>query len=119
MINLLKFIYSQLSQVTQVYQEQAQEDAKMPYAVFKCDTLDNIDHKDLHVLEVNVWDNNTDATDLENITDSIIKKLDRMKYIDLDFSATINKMTRLSLPDPGTSIRRREVRFEIKTREVK
>ena len=120
----LKMIYEKLKTVhARVYQEEApqidpdtEEPPIFPYVVFKTPTITPVFIRDDIILEVTIWGNNTDTTEIEDLADSIDAVLDRYKHYEEGIMATrLYKMNRLAIPDPDERLRRRELRYICKT----
>ena len=116
MIELLKMITTTLRTAHErVYKEIAPQDATFPYVVYRLPTSNDTEGREDFILEIDIWDNNTNTTALETLTESIDRKLNRFKYVDSKLSACSYRINRMMIPDPDTSIKRRQLRYEIKT----
>jgi hypothetical protein len=116
MIDFKKKIYELLSTVITTYDNRAAQDAEMPYCTYTI--LVNVKNyqRDIIMLRVTIWDENTDARDIENLTDSIDHLLDRYKYYeDGVLQTSIYRTTRGEVSDPEPNILRRELQFDCKT----
>ena len=77
-------------------------------------SVPNNSYSDNNLLQVDIWDNkDTDINEIETITDSIHKALNRLHYIDsfMQFSINRDNPYRLGLPDPSINIQRRQLRY--------
>lgn len=114
------------SGITRVYNERAPKNTEYPYIIYNIVNSDPDFQRQDFVLEVDVWGNNSNTTQIENLTDLIDGDGDlnptnpsgfnRFKYFSsgvLQFNAY--RMSRLTLPDSDEKIRRRQLRYEIKT----
>lgn len=91
------------------------EEKVYPYVEIRFpNALPNNSFSDNNLLEVDIWDNKgTDIREIEAITDSVHKALNRLKHNDMVMNVSINRNTphRLSLPDPTIHIQRRQLRY--------
>ena len=87
-----------------------------PYVVFKFPTsTPNFTREDF-ILSVDIWGDDPDTTEIEQITTKIDTALDRqMVFIQGKLSTRFYRINRNMLPDPDQRLRRRELRFECKT----
>lgn len=107
---------------TRVYQERlpkkdpgTNKPPAFPYIVFNLKNLDNSDSRDDCILEIDIWDNKpSDTTELETIADNIENVLKGSKPNNNYFQASFYKMYRIPVPDPDESIRRRQLRYQVK-----
>lgn len=95
-----------------------EDDEKVyPYVEIKFPTtVPNNTFSDNNLLEVDIWDKEgTDIREIETITNSIHKALNRLQYNDSVMNVSINRNTpyRLNLPDPIIHIQRRQLRYVI------
>jgi hypothetical protein len=115
LIRLLTFITSKLNEITpKVYLEQAPAKTPFPYVVFNLPNSDEAEFREDFVLEVDVWDKSPDTTALETLTVSIDQALSRLKHLDTNFQASFYRVSRLMLPDDDPTIRRRQLRYQVK-----
>lgn len=81
----------------------------------------NNSFSDNNLFQIDIWDNkDTDIREIENITDSIHKVLNRYHFINnhMQFSINRNDPYRLSLADVDLTIQRRELRYLITIYEI-
>lgn len=116
MVSLFQSIYSKLNEVhSRVYFELAPQNAEFPYIVYKFPNSNRDEHREDFTLEIDIWDNKADTTELETITDNIDKKLNRLQILDENFHVSIYRINRLMVPDTDPSIHRRQLRYNVKT----
>jgi hypothetical protein len=119
MMNLLQVLFTKLSEIQKpVYFELAPSNAVFPYIVYKLPNSTNVesDRQD-YVLQVDVWDNKSDTTALETLTNDIDKKLNKMEHLDFTQFIKIERENRLMVPDTDPEIRRRQLRYTVKQYE--
>lgn len=119
MKNLLQYIFSILSETLKpVYLEVAPNEVAYPYIVFSLPNSVNVesDRQD-YTLQINIWDNKTDTTALETLTDLIDGKLYKRQYLDSNQFIKFERESRLMVPDTDPSIKRRQLRYTVKTYE--
>ncbi|CAM3729811.1 hypothetical protein [Mesobacillus zeae] len=126
MMNLLKYLFTLLSQAQKpVYFEQAPEKdsitlapPKFPYIVFKLpDSLNVENDRQDYSLIIDIWDNRTDTTALENLTSQVDKLLYRLRVTDMNQFLMFERENRLMIPDEDTSIKRRQLQYTVKQYE--
>jgi hypothetical protein len=119
MINLLPYLFTKLSEAQKpVYFEIAPSTAVFPYIVFKLPNSVNVesDRQD-YVLQVDVWDKKADTTPLEALTSLVDSKLYKHEHLDANQFLKFERENRLMIPDPDTSIKRRQLRYTVKQYE--
>lgn len=122
MIDLQRFIVQQIKLVhPRVYLEFVPEsqNVEYPYVVYNFyDSDEMVDRREDILLEVDVWDKpvNGSAVTLETLSDAIHQKLNRLLYTDNTngWSGRFYLANRLMIPDPDPTIRRRQLRYEIR-----
>ena len=116
MNELLKNIYELIRTVTaNVYLEEAPENAKFPIVTYKLTTSIEDFQKEDFILEVNVWNNNTNTLTLEELTENIDNTLHRSAlYSNNQVQFNIYRTNRLMIDDPDRKIRRRQLRYVVK-----
>lgn len=115
MINFLTYIYGKLSSVAdRVKLEKAKQSTPFPYVTYKLPTSTEEGHREDFILEVDIWDNNSNTFNLEQLTTSIDKALNRETYIDSNIQVSIYRINRLMIPDTDETIRRRQLRYQCK-----
>jgi len=113
--DLKKLVQTKLKTLTtNVYFEQAADNALYPHAVF---TFREIDLGDLsrqdYVLEVDVWDKGTSTTAIDELSDKIEDLLQLQNLPQTHILPTFFKMDRKSILDQDKSIKHRLIRFQI------
>jgi hypothetical protein len=120
MIELQKYIVGQLKQVhPRVYQENAPQDGLFPYVVYRMPTSTENEWREDFILEIDIWDKPQDGSTvtLQQLSDAIDRALNRTRYVSTDrkWSTRIHRVNRLMIPDPDETIRRRQLRYELRT----
>lgn len=95
--------------------EQAPEGTAYPYITYNLPNSNEQEFREDFILEVNIWDKSSDTTALETLTDNVDKKINRLKYIDENMQVSFYRINRMMIPDPDPNIRRRELRYQVKT----
>jgi hypothetical protein len=118
MINLLKMLFTQLSDVgIPVYLEQPEQGTPPPYVSFSLPNSVEVETDRLdYTLQVDIWDNSRDNTRVETITTQIDNKLHKLRHLDNNQLLIFQRENRLMVPDPD-GLRRRQLRYVIKTYE--
>ncbi|OEH86252.1 hypothetical protein BHU72_12010 [Desulfuribacillus stibiiarsenatis] len=124
MISLLLYVTALLEKkADRVYQEIAPEKdpitnkkPEFPYVVYNFPPSSSpVPDRDDKILEIDVWDNIPDTTRLEQLTDSIDKSLNKLRHLEGDFFVIFQRLSKGSIPDPDPKIRRRQIRYLLKT----
>lgn len=116
MIELIKLINDKLSTVGRAYLEEAPQNCTFPYITFQFLITTEDFQREIFPLEVNVWGNDPDTTDIEEMADQIDRMLHRFKYYQKNVLQTsIYRVNRDMVPDPDPGIRRRMLLFNCKT----
>lgn len=108
-----------LTKCDRVFKEEADDNAMFPYVVFSLGTgIPNEERMDFY-LDIDVWDNKQDTTNLETLANNIIGDGNKLNATGLDHK-TINAATfylenRNVIKDPDARIKRRLLRFIIQT----
>ena len=98
-----------------VYFKSAKADTLYPYIIYDLPNSASIEDMELISLDIDVWDNNSDTTIIEDLASSIWNKLNRLQHIDENMSFSIYRATRLSLNDEDDSrLNRRLLAFNIR-----
>ncbi|SFJ83234.1 tail completion protein gp17 [Thermoflavimicrobium dichotomicum] len=121
MIELQKFIVSELKKIhPRVYQEWAPEDAVFPYVVYRFPTSNPNERREDFILEIDIWDQPPDGSTvtLQQLADQIDSSLNGVRYTSEDWNTRIDRINRLMIPDPDETIRRRQLRYELRTFEA-
>ncbi len=113
-MNELKYIINKLIEpLCDVYFGKAKDSPDYPYAVFMLSSEADFD-KDDYILEVDVYDKRNTAFEIDELSEKIIKKLDRHKEYKENIQTCIYRIGMLDLSNLET-IRRRQLRFICKT----
>ena len=99
---------------TNVYYEQARDNAMYPHIVF---SFRNIDLGDLsrqdYILEVDVWDKGTSTSNVEELSDKVEDLFHCQNLPQNHILPTFYKIDRKSIHDPNKNIKHRQIRFQI------
>lgn len=116
MNNLLEYIFTKLSETQKpVYFEIAPQKASLPYIVFKLPNSVTVESDRMdYVLQIDLWDNKADTSALETLTSDIDKSLYRLQYMDATQFIKFERESRLMIPDPDPTIKRRQLRYTVK-----
>lgn len=119
MIDLQKFIFNELRQIhPRVYAEWAPQDGAFPYVVYRLPTSNESGWREDFILEVDIWDRPDDGSTvpLQELADRIDQALHRRRYTSPEgWTTGIFRINRLMVPDPDPLIRRRQLRYELRT----
>ncbi|MDK2800567.1 MAG: hypothetical protein PWQ70_2186 [Clostridiales bacterium] len=124
MLLLNKIITSKLQEISELaHQKQffdtAIDKEQFPMAIFKFPNINEVEYRNDLILEIDIWNGATanKVIQLEQLTDEIDKKLNRLKYIDDDMQVTIYRLSpyRLNITDEDETIKRRQLRYICKT----
>ena len=113
--DLKKLIQTKLKTLTtNVFFEQATDDALYPHVVFGFREIDlgDLARQD-YVLEIDVWDKGTSTTSVDELSDKIEDLLQAQNLPQTNILPTFYKIDRKSLPDSDKSIKHRLIRFQI------
>ena len=120
MIPLGQFIDTELKKdAARVYHERPEGSPQFPYVVYTFPNSIDDEIREDFILEVNIWGNSKNTLALEQLATDISKRLNRVKHVYGTIATHIYKVNQLSVPDPDTAIRRRQVRFECRTYTIK
>ena len=116
MINLLTTLFQTLSSDLPIHLEEAPQDSKFPYATYKLEPSITIeDNREDIPLVIDIWDDLTDSTRLENHWETLDKKLYKLRHLDENQLLIFQREGRGMIPDPD--FRRRQIRYIIKRYE--
>lgn len=121
MKELRAWLYQLLTQIhNRVFHEQAPqtEPKPYPYVVFNFPSSDVTNYRENYILEVDVWDRpeDGDSAPMQDIADAIDRRLNRTHHTDpAGWFARIYRTEQMAPPDPDPKIRRRLLRYEIRT----
>lgn len=113
--DLKKLIETKLKTLTtNVYYEQARDNAMYPHIVY---SFRNIDLGDLsrqdYILEVDVWDKGTPTYNVEELSDKVEDLFHCQNLPQDHILPTFYKIDRKSILDPNKNIKHRQIRFQI------
>lgn len=113
--DLKKLVQTKLKTLTtNVFFEQATDNALYPHAVFAFREIDlgDISRQD-YVLEVDVWDKGTSTTAVDELADKIEDLLQLQNLPQTNILPTFFKIDRKSILDQDKAIKHRLIRFQI------
>lgn len=116
MINLRRTILQKLRTYhNRVYYQNAPKDAVFPYVVFNFPNSFDNENQEVFNLDVDVWDNKSDTTEIETITSNIWRGLNRYRYLDDDIQFSVYRDNRLpTLDEDEINIKRRKLIFQLR-----
>lgn len=99
---------------TNVFFEQATDNALYPHIVFSFRTIElgDLSRKD-YILEVDVWDKGTNSTNVDELADKVEDLLQAQNLPQTNILPTFYLMDRKSVLDPDKDIKHRLIRFQI------
>lgn len=101
-----------------VYYHKAPDNAQMPYIVFDFPNSVNFGALENYVMDIDIWDDNTDTTELETLCDSVDQIINKMTILLNDkMSISIYRENRLNIIDDDERLRRRKYIYVVKTYE--
>lgn len=97
-----------------VFFEQATDDALYPHIVFSFRTIElgDLSRKD-YILEVDVWDKGTNSTNVDELADKVEDLLQAQNLPQTNILPTFYLIDRKSVLDPDKDIKHRLIRFQI------
>lgn len=114
-----KKITSLLREVTpNVYSERADDNALYPYIVFSFPSISHQEGLFKGYLDVDIWDKNSSSATVDELSDEVMKALDRYRYIDGGVEMTLYLYTVLTVESEDKNLRRKTVIFETQFRRV-
>jgi hypothetical protein len=131
---LLTYIYQKLAALSemQVFQdkvpspEEQTEPVAYPYIVFSLTIPERVAEQDRGILEIDFWTDDGDISTLESLVSAVDGNsnkenptgLNEHKYFSDDLQAVFYRVFRGAVPDPDPVIRRRQLRYLVKTRYI-
>lgn len=85
-----------------------------PYLVYDLPQSYFDDDQEVFNLDIDVWDNKEDTTDLEVLSQSIWNILNKYYHLDENMQFTIYRLNRFTVEDDDPRIRRRTLLFNVK-----
>ena len=113
--DLKKLIQTKLKTLaTNVYFEEAADNALYPHIVFAFRTIDlgDLARQD-YILEVDIWDKGTSTTQVDELSDKVEDLLQAKNLPQTNILPTFYKIDRKSIKDEDKSIKHRKVELEI------
>ena len=113
--DLKKLIQTKLKTLaTNVYFEEADDNALYPHIVFTFRTIDlgDLVRQD-YILEVDVWDKGTSTTQVDELSDKVEDLLQAKNLPQTNILPTFYKIDRKSIKDEDKSIKHRLIKFQI------
>ena len=113
--DLKKLIQEKLKTLTtNVFYEQATDNALYPHIVFSFKTIElgDLSRQD-YILEVDVWDKGTSTYNVEELADKVEDLLHAQNLPQTNVLPTFYKMERKAILDVDKSIKHRIIRFQI------
>ena len=113
--DLKKLVQTKLKTIaTNVFFEQATDNALYPHAVFNFKTIDLGDlWRQDYILEVDVWDKGTSTMQVDELSDKIEDLLQLQNLPQTKILPTFFKIDRKTIIDSDKSIKHRLIRFQI------
>jgi len=98
-----------------VYFQKASNDKPFQNVVYNLTNSFTDTDQEIFNLDVDIWDNQDDTTDLETIASNIWRGLNRLNYIDEDIQFSIYRANRLPpLDEDEKNIKRRKLIFQLR-----
>lgn len=113
--DLKKLIQTKLKTLaTNVYFEEAADNALYPHIVFTFRTIDlgDLARQD-YILEVDIWDKGTSTTQVDELSDKVEDLLQAKNLPQTNILPTFYKIDRKSIKDEDKSIKHRLIKFQI------
>ncbi|WP_167578540.1 hypothetical protein [Jeotgalibacillus proteolyticus] len=98
-----------------VYYQTRSASAAFPYIIYSF--LPSFTEEELEVLplDIDIWDNKTDTTEIEELASQLWKDLRQYHHIDKDMQFVIYRQSRMpELDEAETGLRRRKLTFHIR-----
>lgn len=100
---------------SRVYFQKASSTAKMPYIVFDLPNAFDNEGQEIFNLDIDIWDNQQDTTELETLASQLWKELNYYRHIDESIQFSIYRENRLPpLDEDDNNIKRRKLIFQLK-----
>jgi len=115
MIELRKIIVRKLRKHhEQVHYQNASKDATFPYIVYDFPNSFTEGEQEIFNLDVDIWDNRDDTTELETIASNVWKAFNRYRYLDENIQFSIYRDSRLPpLDEKEKNIKRRKINYDL------
>lgn len=99
---------------SRVYFQDANDEAPFPYLVYDLPQSYFDDDLEIFNLDIDLWDNKEDTTELEILSQSIWNELNRYHFINEDMQFSVYRQNRLTIEDDDPRIRRRTLMFQLR-----
>lgn len=100
---------------SRVHYQTAPADTPMPYLIYNFLPSFMNDDQEVIPLDIDIWDNNTDTTDIEMLASILWRDFRKFRYIDKNMQFTIHRETRMpELDEAEIGIRRRKLTFQVR-----
>ena len=97
-----------------VYFMKAPDTVVFPYVVYDLPQSYFDDGLEVFNLDIDVWDDKTDTTEIETLAQSIWNTLHKYYFINNDIQFTTYRINRMTIQDDDPRIRRRTLMFNIR-----
>lgn len=116
MIHLRREIIQLLRQYhDRVYFQKSPNSILFPYVIYDFPNSFMEEDQEIYNLDVDIWDNKDDTTELETIASTIWKALHRYRHLDDDIQFSIYRENRLPpLDEDEKHIKRRKLIFQVR-----
>lgn len=130
MLNLYDYIIEEINPICECYSDEYPQDKESaegkkvyPYCTISFPfAITNNEYSNNNLAYIDIWSNQHSITEVETLTDAIYKKLNKLKIMKDDMYLQIfrNNPCRLNLndSDPDINLKRRQLRFLVKTYEI-
>lgn len=93
----------------------APKDASFPYVVFDLPNSFDNEQQEVFSLDVDVWDNKDDTTEIETLSSILWKKMNYHHHVDEHIQFSIYRSNRLPpLDEKETDLKRRKLMFQLR-----
>lgn len=100
---------------SRVHYQTAPANTPMPYLIYNFLPSFTNDEQEVIPLDIDIWDNNTDTTDIETLASTLWKEFRNFRYIDENMQITIHRESRMpELDEAEIGIRRRKLTFQVR-----
>ena len=115
MINLRKQLNIILKSLhPRIYYQLAPETAVFPYIVYNLPNSFSNESQDIFNLDIDIWDNKADTSEIEGLNSLVWKELNKYQYIDENIQFSSHRMNRLNVEDDDKRIKRRKLIFQLR-----
>lgn len=100
---------------SRVHYQTAPFGTPMPYLIYNFLPSFMNDEQEVIPLDIDIWDNQKDTTEIETLATDLWKDFRKFRYIDENMQFTIHRETRVpELDEAEIGIRRRKLTFQIR-----